>query len=389
MSVYLRKANEMEEDLRSWRRYLHQNPELGLDLPITTAFIVDRLKSFGLAPKEISQSGIVCLVEGKEKGGTFLLRGDTDALPMPEEADLPFKSRKENMAHTCAHDMHATMLLGAAKLLSESRGNFKGTVKLMFQPGEETLEGARSMIAAGLLDNPAVDAAMGMHVMLDGPVGGIGFGTGYMSSSSDSIVIDIMGKGGHGAMPHQSVDPINVGAHIYLACQSLIARENPTNATTALSICQFTAGSSFNIIPDTAYLRGTLRTYDPSVRERMKQRLPEIVGHTAAAFGAKAECSFPKSVPSILSDAELVNDLVGYIDKLGYDFYKIPDYKIFPSEDFSVVSEKVKSTYLVLCAKTEGNDYPQHNPFVVFDEAVMPLGAAIYAQCAAEWLNNH
>ena len=201
---YQEQAKAFESELQVWRRYLHQYPEIGLDLPITTQYIKETLQGFGLEPKEISPSGILCEIEGKEKGKTFLLRGDSDGLPMAEETSLPFKSKHENRAHSCGHDMHTTMLLGAAKLLSENRDTFRGVVKLMFQPGEETLQGAASMIEAGLLENPHVDAALGMHVLLDGPAGGFAYGSGYMSSSSDSFHIKITGKGCHGAMPHQA-----------------------------------------------------------------------------------------------------------------------------------------------------------------------------------------
>lgn len=386
---YFEQAKSFESELQTWRHYLHQYPEIGIDLPITTRYIKEILQGFGLEPKEISPSGILCEIEGKEKGKTFLLRGDTDALPMTEETTLPFKSKHENKAHTCGHDLHATMLLGAAKLLSENREKFKGLVKLMFQPGEETLQGAASMIEAGILENPTVNAALGMHVMLDDSVGGIGYGTGYMSSSSDNYLIKITGKGCHGAMPHQGIDPIAVGAHIYLSYQHLIARENPTNATTALSVGELSAGSTCNIIPEIAIMKGTLRTYDPQVRSHMRKRIEEIAIQTGTLFNAVVEFSWVSSVPSILSDETLVTELVGYIDELGYGFRKKPDYKIFPSEDFAFVSEKVKSTYLLLFAKKEGNNFPHHNPFVDFDEAVLPLGAAIYAQCATQWLNNN
>jgi amidohydrolase len=389
MDQYLLEANQMAAELKDWRHYLHQNPELGLDLPVTTVFVKEKLISFGLEPQEISPSALTCLIEGKTSGKTFLLRADMDALPMPETTALPFKSTKENMAHTCGHDLHATMLLGAAKLLQDNRSHFKGTVKLMFQPGEETLEGAKAMIAAGIMESPHVDAAMAMHMMLDGPVGGIGYGHDYMSSSSDNFTIAIKGRGCHGAMPHTGIDPLNAAVHIYQSLQSLIARENPTDAVTALSVCQLTAGGSFNIIPDTAFMRGTLRTYDPKVRRHMKQRIADITRLTAQMFQAEADFTWASAAPSIKSDSQLVQELVRYIDDMDYDFYKIPDYRIPPSEDFSYVSELVPATFLLLCAKVEDNDFPHHNPNVVFDEDALPLGAAIYAQCATQWLNNN
>lgn len=386
---YILQAKAIEEELRSWRRYLHANPEIGMDLPVTASYVTEKLREFGLEPKEICPSGIVCEIPGREKGQTFLMRGDMDALPMEEEASLPFKSTKKGMAHACAHDMHTTMLLGAAKLLSENRNTFKGTVKLMFQPAEETLEGAAAMIKAGILENPKVDAAMAMHVMLDGPVGGLGYGCGCVSSSGDQFYIHITGKGCHGSMPHQGIDPINVAVHIYLSYQHLLARENPTNATTALSVGQMTAGTVCNIIPETAVMQGTLRTYDPQVRKHMRKRMEEIALQTGALFNAQVEFTWVNGVPSVLSDEELVSELVGYIKELDYDFKMKPDYKISPSEDFARVTEQVKSTYLFLFAKRDDNNYSHHSPFVVFDEDVLPLGAAVYAQCATQWLNNH
>lgn len=390
MKTYLEKAREIESEILGWRRYLHQNPELGLDLPVTAKYIKETLASFGLEGKEISPSGIVCLIEGKAgPGKTFMLRGDSDALPMPEDTDLPFKSMKEAAAHTCGHDMHSAMLLGAAKLLSENRDAFKGTVKLMFQPGEEVLQGAKSMIDAGLLENPKVDAALGMHVMMDGLVGGIGHGVGALSASSDNYMITIHGKGSHGAQPHNSIDPINVVMHIYQAFQSLIARENPPDQTTIISVCQITSGYATNIIPETAFMQGTLRTYNRDVRDKMVKRIEEIAELTAQMFHARAEFTWKSNVPSILGDEELIGKLVGYIDEMDPGIYKMPNMRMLGSEDFSLVSEKVPSTFIALMANPEGGTYAHHNPKIIFDEGVLVYGSSIYAQCATEWLNNN
>lgn len=390
MNYFLKRAEELTESMLKDRHYLHQHPEVGSDLPETTKYVMARLREIGLEPEEICASGVVALIKGKKPGKTYLLRADMDALPMPEVNELPFKSLTPNVAHNCGHDMHASMLLAAAQMLKEKEDELEGTVKLMFQPAEEQFKGSPAMIEAGVLENPKVDAASAMHVMLDWNVGGYGCRPGYMTSSCDGFKITITGKGCHGAMPDTGIDPINVGIHIYQAFQNLIARETGPKQTACLTLGQFAAGESPNIIPNTCVLQGTMRTYDKALRAKLYKRMHEIVDAAGPMFGAKIEYEVLSSVPSCYTNPEMLKEVREYLkDLTGEDLCQDDTYMVTPSDDVAFLSEHVPLTYLMLGAKVEGNPFGHHNPRVLFHEDCMPLGAAMHAQCAFEWLKNH
>lgn len=387
MNYFLKRAQALTDSMLRDRRYLHQHAEVGDQLPETTKYVVKRLKEIGLEPKEICPGGIVALIKGKKPGKTYLLRADMDALPMGEDNDLPFKSVTAN-AHNCGHDMHTAMLLAAAELLKEKEDELEGCVKLMFQPNEEQFEGALAMIRAGVLENPKVDVCSAMHVMLDQQAPSIGYCSGYTSSSCDGFAITITGAGCHGAMPHLGVDPINIGIHIYQAFQTLIARETPPSETAVLTFGQFTAGATNNIIPQTAVLQGTLRTYNKELRSKLVKRMRTIVETAASMFNAQTEYTVLSDVPSCYSDPDLLHDLIGYMEEMGGG-QVIAAKPFTPSDDMAFISEQVPSVYLQLGAKVPGNPFPHHNPGVLFDERAMPYGAALHAQCAFAWLKNH
>ena len=387
MNEFLKRAMELNDSIQADRAYLHQNAEVGNELPVTTKYVMDRLAEMGIEAKEICKSGVLGMIRGKKSGKVYLLRADMDALPMGEDNDLSFKSKSCN-AHNCGHDMHTAMLLAAAKMLKEKEDELEGTVKLMFQPAEETFEGSKAMIEAGVLENPKVDAASAMHVMLDWAAPSYGCKAGFMTSSCDGFKITVHGKGCHGAMPELGIDPINVGLHIYQAFQNLVARESGSKETVCLTFGQFSAGSTPNIIPAEAVLQGTLRTYNQSLREKLVRRMHEIVDAAAAMFGAQVDYEVLSSVPSCYTNPEVLAELRSYVDEL-----EIPcgseQYMVTPSDDVAFISEKVPMAYLMLGAKVEGNPFPHHNPKVLFDANAMHYGAAMHAQCAFNWLKNH
>ena len=387
MKEFLWRANAKMEALVADRRHLHANPEIGEDLPMTVAYVKQRLQEMGYEPMDMAKSGVVALVGGKKGGKTFLLRGDMDALPMEEKTGLPFASTN-GYCHSCGHDLHTAMLLGAAALLKEVEDELEGTVKLMFQPAEEKLLGARNMIAAGLLENPTVDAAFGMHVGADQPLGVFGYNTTYQYASSDSFQIDIQGKGAHGAMPHLGVDPINVACHIHIALQEIIAREVSAYETLVISVGQVAGGTATNIIPDTARMLGTIRAYNASVRDLALRRVTEISEHVARAFGATAVTTFTGSAPSMLCDKNVVELMVRLLGGAGIEGTHLMERKTMGSEDFSYVTDKVPAAFLSLGAanKDPGKRVGFHNPSIEFDEDAMPVGAAIYAAMAKYWL---
>lgn len=388
MNQFWNRAHELMPTIRQDRRYIHEHAEAGMELPNTVYYVKRRLKEMGLEPVEVCDSGISAVIEGKRAGKTLLLRADMDALPMPENNDLPYAT-KTDAAHMCGHDMHTAMLLCAAQMLVENKEKLSGKVKLMFQPGEEIFMGSKAMIDAGILKNPEVDAAMGIHMMLDDTPGTICYGEGFMTSSCDGFSITVKGKGCHGAMPHTGIDPINVGVHIYEAFQALIARETPPMESAVLTFGQFAAGSTANIIPDTAVLKGTLRTYNTKLRVQLVKRMKEIVEMAAQMFRAEVVYEELSSVPPTYTNPTMLWEMMHYIEDMNPDIKKIPNYKVTPSDDFAFISEQVPTVYLMLCAKKEGNTFQHHNPGVVFNEDAMPIGAAIHAQCAMNWLNNH
>lgn len=388
---YLKRSEELFEETVENRRHLHQTPELGLELPETTAFIMEKLTEIGYDPKPCGGGVVACV--GKTGGKTVLLRGDVDALPMKEESGLPFASQREN-AHTCGHDIHGAMLLTAAKMLKENEASLKGTVKLMFQPGEETFTGAKAMIADGVLENPKPDAALGYHVGSgSAPVGLFIYNLeSTLQNSSDNFRIDIQGKGGHGASPNECIDPVNIAAHIILALESVIAREVKSTQASVLTIGKVVAGNAGNIIPDTAELYGTLRCDSKEEREFLLRRLDEVVEMTAKTYRGSAKVTIVAGTPPLICDPQMVDDFVSYMKEL--DVPGQCEYNgmhVTSSDDMAMVLSEIPGAYMFLSAGfTDGREtYNQHHPKVEFNEEVMKSGAAYLAHCATRWLEEH
>lgn len=388
MNQFLKRAQELNDVIAADRRYLHQHAEAGMELPVSAAYIMKRLTQIGLEPKEIYNSGIVALIGGKKPGKTILLRADFDALPIQEQTGLSFKS-ETSCAHACGHDVHAAALLGAAQILKEREDELNGCVKLMFQPGEEVFAGAEKMIEAGLLENPKPDAAMAIHTALDWAPGGIGYGSGVVTSSSDNFEIIIQGSGCHGAMPHEGIDPINVGVHIYQGFMELIGREVPPQQTASLTFGQFASGNTPNIIPNQAVLKGTLRTCNKEARKKLLARMQEIAEYSGKMFRADVTLNFIAAVPSLWADPALMRELGGYAAEIAPDFVKTKEYTVTASEDFACVAEQIPSVFFALGCRPEKDVYANHHPKVLFDEGALPYGAALHAQCAFEWLKNN
>lgn len=301
---YYKRALELNDETIKNRRYFHTNAETGLHMPKACAYVMKKLQEYGLTPSRCGEGVTATIGNG---GKVLLLRADMDALPMPEESGLSFACPTGNEAHACGHDFHAAMLLTAAKMLKENESELKGTVKFMFQPAEETFEGSKNMIEHGILENPKVDAALAYHVSPGQmPVGIYMYNsTGTMMYSVDGFHIEIKGKGSHGAYPQNSIDPINIAAHVYLALQSIIAREVDPSKACLMTIGKFQAGTAANIIPDTAVLEGTIRTNDPESRELLVRRMKEAAVHTAETFGGTAEITMISEVPPLICDPEL------------------------------------------------------------------------------------
>ena len=384
----LKEAAELQGQLVEWRRSLHQIPETGTTLPQTIAFIKARLDEMGISYKVYEDiSCIEATIGSGEK--CFMLRSDVDALPVTEEADVPFKSTNGCM-HGCGHDMHGTFLLGAAKLLKAHEDELKGTVKLLFQSGEEVFQGAKKAVAAGVLENPHVDAAFAMHVIAIIPKGIIMTGREPMSSV-DGFKITLIGHGGHGSMPEACVDPINAAVQVYLALQSLIAREIGGTEEAVLTIGQLAAGDVSNVIPERAVLQGTLRTFKKEVRERLVKRIEEVAKGVAMTYRCQMEYETLSSCPSVVTDDAVTALVEDTVKSMLPQIQVIRGGHGMGSEDFAEITDKVPGSYYMIGAGPEdpAKRAGQHNPKVLFNEDILSTGAAIYAQVAMNWLDKN
>lgn len=392
----LNHAKELQEQLVGIRRDLHRHPETGFDLTYTVEKVRQELKKMGYEPQDCGKAGLVVLVGGKRPGKTIMLRADMDALPLSEEAEIDYKSENPGKMHGCGHDMHATMLLGAAKLLKEYEDEIQGAVKLVFQPAEEIFQGSLNMIQHGVLENPHVDAAVMIHViagmpmpsgMLMIPKGGISM------ASCEQYHITVKGKGGHGSMPHVAIDPLTAAAHIHLAMQEINSRELDPNEYGVFTTCKLRAGETSNVIPNTAEMWGTIRTVDPEgkIGEQIKTRMTEIAKGVGGAMRCEVEVEFYDYCPCMVVNEDLSNNATKYMTELiGQGAMRLSQLG-GGSEDFAFVSHEVASVGMFLSAGNSQEGYPfsQHHPKVKFDDAVLWKGSAAYAYMGLRWLEEN
>lgn len=383
----LTEALQLQPQLITWRRALHQIPEVGTNLPKTVEFIKKCLDEMEITYQVYEDSSCVVATIGTGEK-CFLLRSDMDGLPVTEETDLEFKSVNGCM-HGCGHDMHAAILLGAAKLLKDREEQLQGTIKLLFQSGEEVFQGAQNAIEAGVLDNPKVDAAFAMHIIAMMPVGVIMTGKEPMASV-DGFKITLTGHGGHGSMPEMCVDPINAAVQVYLALQSLIAREIGGTQEAVLTIGQLTAGEVANVIPEKAVLQGTLRTFKKEVRQHLVQRIQEVAEGVAKTYRCQMEYEVLSACPGVVTDDEVTKNAEESIKTLFPEVMILKDAHGMGSEDFAQITDKVPAAYFMMGAgpKEEKKRLGQHNPKVEFNEDVLTMGAAIYAKTVMDWLEK-
>lgn len=386
---YLKRATEIKEEMVENRRYIHTNAECGLDTVKAADYVMAKLTEMGYEPKRCGGNGVVATV-GKAGGKCIMLRADMDALPMTEESGEPFACTT-GASHSCGHDMHAAWLLGAAKLLKENEAELQGCVKLMFQPGEETFQGSKAMLADGVLEG--VDAAMAFHCATGRlPLGLVMYNDkNTMMYSNDSFKITCVGFPTHGAYPEHGISPINIAAHVYLGLQELIAREKPSTVPAVLTVGKINAGIANNSIPGECVLEGTIRTTDKEVREKLKARLVTMVEKTAEAYGGSAVVEWVAEVPPAICNPEMTKEILGYMGEVGVPgFYPIPDMQASASEDFACVMEQVPSVLMYLSTGYLDRDVTAaHTPTVVYNEEALPHAAAYMAQAATRWLENH
>ena len=395
----MQEAVALQEEIKAHRLWLHTHAETGFDLTETKPYVKSTLTEMGYTVQECGKAGLVTTV-GKPGGKVILLRADMDALPIAEEADVDFACKNGRM-HACGHDMHTAMLLGAAKLLKAHESELDGMVKLMFQPAEEIFEGSKDMIASGVLENPRPDAALMIHVAAGMPLPAgtvVVSAPGVSAPAADYFTIRVHGKGCHGSAPQNGIDPLTAAANILIALQEIHARELSASDEAVLTIGTFHAGEAGNVIPDTATMGGTIRTYDEKTRAYLKERMTAIAKNVAEAFRASAEVSFGSGCPTLVNDKDLSEKVTGYLkDLLGanraFTTAELSGGKPARgggSEDFAYVSHEVPSLMLALAAgePSKGYPYPQHHPKVKFDERVLSTGAAVFVDCALQYLRE-
>ena len=369
------------------RRRIHQEPELGLHTPETRAKILEELDDLGLevALHERS-SGIVATLRGGRPGRRVLLRGDMDALPMPEDTGLPFRSKHPDRMHACGHDSHVSMLAGAARLLAELRDGLAGEVVFMFQPGEEGAGGADVMLREGL---PEVDAAFAMHVTPLMTTGLVGSRPGPLLASCDEFDLEVVGRGGHASMPHDTVDTVPIACEIVQALQAFVTREIPALDPGVLTVTSIQAGTAYNVIADSVKMRGTMRALSDRTRARMLEGLPRIAEGIAAAHRAEARIELQPGYPVTANDPgfeafarEVAGELLG-----AQAVIPLPE-PVMGAEDFSYVLEKVPGAMFFLGCRPPGTRHaaPCHSSQMMLDEEAMALGTALHAAVATRFL---
>ena len=391
----LKEATDIQEQIKTDYEHLHACPEVGFELTKTRAYVKKRLLEMGYQPMDCGKSGIVAIAGNADTGKSFLLRADMDALHIKEEADVSFRSTNGNM-HACGHDAHTAMLLGAAKIIKYHEQELGGLVKFMFQPAEEILEGARDMIAKGVLGQPKVDGAMMVHVMTGVPLKTgtiIVSAPGVSAPAADFFEIKIKGKGCHGSMPHLGIDALTAAAHVIIALQEIQAREMSVFDKGALTIGALEGADVANAIPDAVTLKGSMRAFDEDVRNHMKKRLTEIADNVARAFRTESVVVYTSGASTLINDKELSEKTALWLkEALGEEMVirsqDMPGQSGGGSEDFAYVSHEVPSIMVALAAGDvkEGYESPLHHPKMRLDTNALAYGTAALAEVAMRYV---
>jgi hippurate hydrolase len=390
----LAAAEKLQPETIALRRAIHEEPELGLDTPKTLAKVKAALAGLPLSLKEgRSCTGMIAVLEGAKPGRTILLRGDMDALPMPEDTAMDFRSKVQGCMHACGHDAHTSMLVGAAKLLCARREQLAGRVLFMFQPGEEGHFGARFMIEDGLLENPAPDAAFALHITPNAPMGVIACKAGPMLASADEFEIVVRGKGGHASMPHLAVDPMPVACEIVTAIHAFVTRRVDVFDPCVITVAKIEGGTTMNVIPETVRLIGTMRAISETTRARMHEGLARVAENVARAHDCRAEVHIQQGFPVTLNDARAV-DLVerAVRAELGEGAFQRAAAPVMGAEDFSYVLQRTPGAMSFLGVCPEGQDFrvacPCHSNKMELNEAAMAHGIAAHCATAEAFLRD-
>jgi amidohydrolase len=375
------RVADLQPDIQAWRRDIHEHPELLYDVHRTAAFVADRLREFGCdeVATGLGRTGVVGVIKGRKPAGkgdikVIGLRADMDALPIVEATDLPYASKTKGLMHACGHDGHTAMLLGAARYLAETR-NFAGDAVVIFQPAEEGGAGAAAMIKDGLMDRFAIEQVYGMHNGPGIPVGSFAIRPGPIMAATDSIDITIEGHGGHAARPHKCIDSVLVGAQLIMALQSIVSRSVDPLDSAVISICEFHAGNARNVIPQTAELRGTVRTLTPEVRELVEKRVREVVAGVAQITGAKIALGYEHGYPVTVNHASQTDIATQVAKEVAGDANVHESAPMMGAEDFSYMLEARPGAF-IFCGN--GNSAGLHHPAYNFNDEAIVYGTSYW-----------
>lgn len=390
MTDWISEANTLFGYAQSMRRDFHMHPELGFQEIRTAGIAARELTALGLeVTTGVGGTGVTALIEGTRPGPVVLLRADMDALPVTEETGAPYASQNPGVMHACGHDAHTAILLTVARMLLAHRSELAGSVKLVFQPAEEGLGGAERMIADGVLENPKVDFALALHVWNDKPLGWIGVSDGPAMAGGEIFKIKVVGKGGHGASPHLATDPVLAAAQIVNALQGIVARNISPLDTAVVSVCTIHGGQTFNVIPPSVEMTGTIRTFDPGVRRKVLERFENTVQAVAEGFGCRAEVDAQRLTPAVVNDHGIARRVQETARTLFPETKPDPSNRVtMGSEDMAYIMEKVPGCFIFVGSANpeKGLDAAHHHPKFDIDEDVLPRGAALLAASAAALL---
>jgi len=374
------RVADLQPDIQAWRRDIHQHPELLYDVHRTAAFVADRLKEFGCdeVATGLGRTGVVGVIKGKKPAGSDIkvigLRADMDALPIEEETNLAYASKTPGKMHACGHDGHTAMLLGAARYLAETR-NFAGNAVVIFQPAEEGGAGAAAMIRDGLMDRFAIDQVFGMHNYPGSPVGSFAIRSGPIMAATDAIDIEIEGQGGHAARPHKCLDSVMVGAQLITALQQIVSRNVDPLDSAVISICEFHAGNARNVIPQTAVLRGTVRTLTAKVRQLIEKRVREVTAGVAQMTGARIDLNYERGYPVTSNHAAQTDFATQVAKEIAGDANVRGMSPMMGAEDFAYMLEQRPGAF-ILCGN--GDSAGLHHPAYNFNDEAIVFGTSYW-----------
>ena len=383
---------DLQQDLVEWRRKLHQRPELGFQEQITAEFIRQKLQKWNIPHQaEIATTGIVATINSNRPGKVLAIRADMDALPIQEANQVAYRSQHDGKMHACGHDGHTAIALGTAYYLSQHKDDWLGTVKMIFQPAEEGPGGAKPMIEAGVLSNPDVDAIVGLHLWNNLPLGTVGVRPGALMAAVECFRCQILGKGGHGAMPDQTVDSIVVASQIVNALQTIVSRNVKPLDAAVVTVGELQAGTALNVIADTARMSGTIRYFNPDLESLIRDRLEAIISGICQMHGAEYELNHWQLYPPTVNDeaiAELVRSVA--VEVVETPVGVVPECQTMGGEDMSFFLNEVPGCYFFLGSANpaKGLAYPHHHPRFDFDETALGMGVEIFVRCVEKFSNN-